>query len=372
MISEEQTLTAKSGQLSVRKKLLFAIATLLLFFISAFLAVEIGYRTYKLIRPSRSTAFVFDNTLGWKPKPGKHISLRAKFGPRNSDEAWAEGVESFFMMDENGFRRRDFDQKAGPVIFLLGDSVTEAQYAGIGGTYFDRVSQEFPCRMHVFGSTGYGTLQQTLVLERYISEIRPNIVLLQLCQNDLYDNDPDFASQKLSWVPWRPCPYIDDDGTIALRSISYKGPWQLLLNHSHALRYLIFRFKLVEWRSPFDYQDSPYFASAVERTGRILKRFRNSCGDDTAVLAFATGGEAEEAVFRKLCHEAGITYLEGISGALSDEERKSGNPQLGRHDGPGGHYNLFGHYVIGKALVPHLRQAIESRKTSDAAKPAGK
>ncbi len=362
MTSTDRTPSAAHGKLTARKKLLFAIVTLSAFFIGAFLALETGYRAYKAMRPGRIPAGEFERTLGWSPSPGKHISQREKFGARNHDEAWAEGVESFYRIDENGFRRRDPDENPGPVVFLLGDSFTEAGYAGIGGTYYDRLTKEVPCRLHVFGSTGYGTLQQTLVLERYISGIRPKIVVLQMCSNDLYDNDPDLAGGSLNWNPGQPRPFLNEDGTIVMREIRYDGPGHLLLSRSQFLQYLVRRFRLVKWRSPFDYQESPYFEQAVRRTGQILKRFRKSCGDETIVLAYAECAEPDETIYRKLCQEAGITYLDGVSGALRDEERKAGNPELGRHDGPAGHYNLFGHHVIGKALEPHLSRVIGTLK----------
>jgi hypothetical protein len=39
-----------------------------------------------------------------------------------------------------------------------------------------------------YGVMGYGTLQQYMILDRYLDEIQPGLIILQMCSNDLINN----------------------------------------------------------------------------------------------------------------------------------------------------------------------------------------
>lgn len=347
--------------LSTRRKIAFAFVASVLAMLVTAVSLEIAFRVYRHLKPGRVfRTHISDPDRGWTPRPGRHVATRAVLGPKN-DEAWAKGVEDFYDVDERGFRRWAAGDGSGPVVLVLGDSFTEAEYAGSGGTYYDRFAREFPCRSYVFGCSAYGTLQETLVLERYVDTIRPDIVVLQMCDNDLFNNDPDMIRSNRNWDPGRPVPFLNDDGSVKMQLAGYQGFGKALLGRSLLLADLMRRYQAVTWKTSFEYASTPVFEKAVERTGRILKRFRASCGKDTTVLAFAECSgddpDAEESVFRRLCEQAGITYMDHVSGALREAEAKAGDPRLGRVEGPRGHYNLFGHEVIGKAIVPHLLKA---------------
>lgn len=367
--------SSSSKKLSTRKKIAFAIFALSFALLATAVSLEIAFRVYKYNHPGRFySTHISDPALGWYPRSGRHSAVRTTLKSKN-DEPWTEGVEDFYFVDERGFRRWNEGDASGPVVLVVGDSFTEAEYAGSGGTYFDRFSREIPCRSYVFGCSGYGTLQETLLLERYINTIRPDIVILQMCDNDLFNNDPDLIQANMNWDPGQAVPILQEDGSVRMQGIRYTGFAKTLVSRSLLVPYLIRRFGLVPFASSFEYRGTPAYEQAVKRTGRILERFRASCGKETKVLAYAecTGADpdAEEAIFRRLCEASGIVYMDRVSGALRDEELKAGNPQMGRCDGPRGHYNLFGHLVIGKAIVPHLRKAIESLNLPETTKPAG-
>ena len=40
----------------------------------------------------------------------------------------------------------------------------------------------------MYAGPGYGTLQEYLALDRYLPEVRPDLVLVQLCRNDAVNN----------------------------------------------------------------------------------------------------------------------------------------------------------------------------------------
>jgi alkylation response protein AidB-like acyl-CoA dehydrogenase len=42
--------------------------------------------------------------------------------------------------------------------------------------------------VQVYGGHGYGTLQEYLVIDKYIDEIKPDLILLQVCSNDFTNN----------------------------------------------------------------------------------------------------------------------------------------------------------------------------------------
>lgn len=347
--------------ISIRKKLIFSSAVVLTFFALALFAAETALRVRTKLRlqagQSGTHEILLDDVLGWKPTPGVNDAFW-KFASDPADEPYRADTEKFFVINPEGFRRWDATPGDRPAVLVLGDSFTHALYAGEGGAYFDVIAERTPCDLYAFGCISFGNLQETLVLEKHVAAIRPAVVLLQLCGNDIADNDADFAAMHPYWNCGLPRPFLEDDGSIRMRNVRFGGDRAPLWSRSMVGAWLTKKYALYPYEMPVDYRSTPEYARALERTGRILERFRRSCGPDTVVLAYAECPAEQEADFRRACTAAGIRYLDGVAGALRQREADAGGKPIGRHDGPGGHYNLLGHQVIGQALAPRIRDAL--------------
>jgi len=106
----------------------------------------------------------------------------------------------------------------GPLTLVIGDSFTEGLGLKSEELWFAEVAAAQPTsRLIAYGGLGYGTLQELMVLRRYLGEgNEPRLVVLQLCSNDIINNSFELESQSYLQRPPGPRPYLSDSG-IALR-----------------------------------------------------------------------------------------------------------------------------------------------------------
>ena len=90
---------------------------------------------------------------------------------------------------DNGFKRWG-DVNTGKVkMLILGDSYTEMNCVSNGEEWYSYLEKKFTdLELFVYGASGYGSLQEYMVLDDYIDKIKPDLILLQFCENDIVDN----------------------------------------------------------------------------------------------------------------------------------------------------------------------------------------
>jgi hypothetical protein len=101
-------------------------------------------------------------------------------------------------------------------ILVLGDSFTEGLSVPSEKMWFSYLRNVFPGRQVIaYGGLGYGTLQELVVLEDYLSKgIRPSLVVLQLCSNDIINNYYPLEVLSYSQRPPAPRPYLEEQGVV--------------------------------------------------------------------------------------------------------------------------------------------------------------
>ncbi|NND67862.1 MAG: SGNH/GDSL hydrolase family protein, partial [Halioglobus sp.] len=91
--------------------------------------------------------------------------------------------------NENGFRAfGDPLHSQRRKVLFLGDSFTHALQVSDDKTYFSLLADRLDLEVFALGVDGYGTLQQFLMLDRYVDRIKPDAIVLQLCPNDFVNN----------------------------------------------------------------------------------------------------------------------------------------------------------------------------------------
>jgi len=184
-----------------RSNLILLAITLLLCLVGGEAALRlIGFKP----APTSSDLFVPDDTLGWVGRANHQAILEES------------GIKFNVQMNRWGFRDDqppDFSQvESKQRIMFLGDSFIMGSGLAQSARVSDRIEQTDPGRVaYNFGLLGYSTDQELLVLKKYGPEIRPQVVLLFVCANDLIYNDSDFGHRK-------PKPHfrLQADGTLAL------------------------------------------------------------------------------------------------------------------------------------------------------------
>jgi lysophospholipase L1-like esterase len=112
--------------------------------------------------------------------------------------SWSSAYGAAYRSNRGGFRDRDFDlvKPLGITrIAVLGDSVAEGLGVAEGQRFSSNLETTLngiePGRYEVmnFALSGYSTANEALVLERAVLSYSPDLVILQVCFNDLKAND---------------------------------------------------------------------------------------------------------------------------------------------------------------------------------------
>src|SRR5690606_23295006 len=89
-----------------------------------------------------------------------------------------------------GFRVFGDTTAPGAAVFVIGDSNTQAVQVSDGETYYEVAFAGLDSvSLFAYGTGGWGTLQEYLILDRYMDMIRPDLVVWQFASNDIINND---------------------------------------------------------------------------------------------------------------------------------------------------------------------------------------
>ena len=108
----------------------------------------------------------------------------------------AKPYDCTYTIDKNGFRKFGNLQSNKPRVFFVGDSFTQAEDASNDSTYFSIIAQRANIEVFAYGVGGFGSVQEMMVLQNYINQIQPNLVVIQFTSNDFINNcyDLEFRS----------------------------------------------------------------------------------------------------------------------------------------------------------------------------------
>ena len=209
--------------------------------------------------------------------------------------------------------------------------------------------------LFAYGCGGYGSLQEYLILDKYIDQIKPDIILWQFSSNDLVNNHFKLESSAPN-NNHMVRPYLGLDGKMfyAYPKMKYELEW--LSKASKFIQSVSIRVSIVlaernnygnhETDSRPDYPSETALITA-QIMGMVKKRSGN-----TPVVAFNANDKSwDKDVFKNSCNSIGIYYISEISEAI-EEQKKSGNVVDGTPYDP--HWNDLGHAIAGKIIADHL------------------
>ncbi len=307
------------------------IGAVLLGAVLAPVAAEIAYRVLRTagLSPTTNPAYVeHDAWLGWHYRPGmsvRHVSAEFDVTVRTNAQ---------------GFRGPDWksavdpESPHAPRVLVLGDS-----YAFGWGVEYE---QSLPARIEalhpewdVLGAavSGYGTDQECLLLEQLDTTVRPDVVVVVFCENDLLEcaGDESYGKRKPR--------FVRDAGGLRLEGVPVPYP-------------VIERVSLV-WRA---IRKAVWERSAAARTRDldaewalvcdIYRRMHRALGGRPLVIV---SDEPRLASFASM--EAGVEHL--------DLRDVFGVDAASLHFPIDGHWNAAGHARAAEALARALRPLLE-------------
>lgn len=262
----------------------------------------------------------------------------------------------------------DFSSKK-PKIFFVGDSFTyrdpnhpERHRA----MYYDVVGKNLEVEIFEYGGGGYGTLQEYLVIDKFIDEIKPDLVVLQVTSNDFLNNLWDLEKKSYIHNNYLVRPYLEK-GRIIYRYP--RGPFFLrkyLMPYSYLIYWCLSRIDLVLAKAA-DQGTLPTIEAEILAKGLRLDAFRRSVNvtselvamikkrcRDTPVIAFPVfTHEPYFSQFKSIFRKQGIAFLEEIPKlAWRAEKGVDDSQKLIRDDS---HWGPIGHRACGDYLSEYIR-----------------
>jgi lysophospholipase L1-like esterase len=251
-------------------------------------------------------------------------------------------------------------------IFFVGDSFTDGCGVKTEYMYFSIVKNNLDAEVFAYGGKGYGTLQEYLVIDRYIDEIKPDLIILQACANDFINNV--WTLESASYLNNNDMlrPYFEN-GRIQYRFP--RGPVLLkkyVIPHSR-LAYCISKvvnrslaalakkgiIKTIENEITERGIELGQFKQSVLVTSELVDKLKKRC-DKISLLAFSVDDtEPYFSQFRLMFKNKGIEFIEGIPKIIY-EANMQGNKLLLKS----GHWNKDGHEIIGEYLAEYIKRHI--------------
>jgi lysophospholipase L1-like esterase len=265
--------------------------------------------------------------------------------------------------DKYGFRVFGDPGSSRPKMLVIGDSFTEALHVSNDKIYYAILGDMLDREIFAYGGSGYATLQEYMVLDRYLDEIEPDVILWQFCNNDIKNNTPELEMASLEnngllrpyWVNGQ-IKYVLPKKNAALRKFA--------IDHSRLLYYIFSRLdRLMPVSNPVDdeiktqgFRHEGFIESVrvtEELMGMVKKRAR-----DIPIFAFTVNPEEPYSeAFKSVSLRNGIPFFDDVGVELAMAKQRG---EVINHE-DGGHFNETGNRLLAEALFRHFRDLQEKK-----------
>jgi len=246
-------------------------------------------------------------------------------------------------------------------IFVVGDSITDGLNVAEKDMYYSIIGKELDAEIFVYAGGGYGTLQEYMVIDRYFDKIKPDLVILQTCNNDFINNLWDLESASFFNNNLMIRPYLINE-KIEYRFPKRHGKLRIFLSSNSRISYYLTRridmlfaglakkglVKSVEKHIRERGTSFDKFKKAVEVTDNLMAKIKSRVGK-TPIVAF-TFGEKER--FKMIFQKNDIEFFGDMNEEVQKEEIKSGKMRLKDNS----HWDTKGQQLCGQILAGELRK----------------
>ena len=304
---------------------------------------ELAVRTF-----GRCMVYERDDVLGWRPKAdfSAHLTARDQTG-RAYGVDYSAGPYGFRAFgDASGQRER---------VLFVGDSFTGDPNTSNAEAYFGVVAERLPVEVFAIGGSGYGTLQELLLVRQLADVVKPDVFVLQYCPNDLSDNS--FAIEsRMSHVRNQKNlrPYLVGDAIVF--RLPKHHPYLLLYENSRLFRKLDFELMALQFAldprstAPRDAEAlAAERAVAVALTTDLVAKIAAAMPRGTRRITFScdTSSREETETWQAIARAAGFEAAASVSGNVEAAERSGQAVRLA----DGMHWNRLGNRIAGEELA---------------------
>ncbi len=345
-------------QFTLKRKIQFALFLLFALLLLITLVGEVYMRlTYKAPGPPYDNKEK-DAELGWKSKDDYTFTANdflTNLGSRYTIHA---------NFTKYGFRKWNETATDSPLatLFFIGDSYTESLEASDEHLFYSVLKDSLPVRIYARGTAGYGTAQELLILRRYIDSVKPNWVVLEVCNNDFVDNSWKLE-QHCTYKVSQTRPYLMADGTMEYH---YPRPWyehvkdyslfwSMLFTRMHNALQHFNKAKpdrdLTELAAEPEFKEE--YARTLKATEQGITEIKKLAESRHAQLVifdaddFTPGAE----FFPEVCQRNSIDYIDSVGYFMKLHERMGDTVRA--FDGY--HWNNLGQHVVADRLLEYFR-----------------
>ena len=295
----------------------------------ALLLGELVWRAARTARygPTTNPGYVpSDPELGWRYRP----LARA----RHRDDGFDVAIE----INAQGFRDRPFELPADrPRIVALGDSLTFGWGVEAEEGFTSRLEDRLGADVLNLGVSGYGTDQELLLWEREGRALRPLVVLLTVCANDLEEiARPAAYGRSKPWFSLR-------DGSLRLEGTP--GAASRLAEWSHLARSLR-AWSVKRSTPPLDAAERP--GAEALQCALVARLAAEAQAGGARLLVVIDGADAPAACLRSSSAWAVVDVRPALEAAArSGPVRFATDP----------HWTPHGHRAVAEAIASQLEES---------------
>lgn len=279
-----------------------------------------------------------------------------------------------YSTDDRGFRTFGDINSEKKKVFFIGDSFTQAIEASDGKTYFDLLGDSLNLEVFAYGCRGFSTLQELMVLEKYLPEIQPDAVVLQFCSNDFINNHHYLEQNSLYNNNRRRRPYLQENGSVVF-AVPAKVGWDWLNERSLFFQFIFTRLeRLIDGQKPENaFTENNLvaegrvfepFTESEKRTESILKSFKEKLPYGVNFLVFPTHDDAPyyDAV-GDICQKLEIPFVGHIPAEITESDNQGYNTRAL----DGAHWNELGHKIAARHLACDVLEILENSGSENGA-----
>jgi lysophospholipase L1-like esterase len=225
-----------------------------------------------------------------------------------------------------------------------------------------RIARNRDWSVWAYAASGWGTLQEVLAVEELEAELKPDVIIWQMCDNDLFNATPELERALPVYNVGRRRPYLSVDGGV-FHAVPTEWP---RLRHLVDRHWRFGSLVAARWRerrlpsAPVaeeiaDVEHSglanTLFAEAADRTKMAVSRMRHAVGS-TPIIVFASDHRTlTNQVYEVAAQEFGMFWVPDIA------QRVDALGRAGRAK-DGSHWSPAGHAAVADGLLPKLESVV--------------
>lgn len=336
-----------------KKEILLFFAAILITFITSKILLRIFLPSYNFP----------DKKLGWAVRnPHKEYLII------NDETGKYRNVSIIHF--EHGFKRCGQLNTSKKKVLIIGDSFTEMKFVSNGEEWYSYLEKEFEnIELFVYGTGGFGTLQEYMIIDEYIDIIKPDLILWQFYFNDFINNHYEFDKGEWPLNNHGFRPYLENGKIVYRISV----PCESLRKSSKILELLFNVYDIIKkqqanknqlefyqriygkefWNK--DFTEAAIFNGKFNETLNItieIFKIAKIRANNTPIFLFSVDSRLEEAEII-MTSKNNITYIQGLSQYIQAKKEK-GIETFVINDG---HWNLAGNSFAGEFLARYFKEA---------------